>query len=325
MLNIKDVAREAMVSIATVSRAFNNPDIVSDETKAKIYSVAERLGYVPSLPAKNLRRSIVGTIIVLIPDVSNAFFIDIVHGIEDYAEVRGYNVLMGRFNINNFEVNKYIQLVRSKAADGMVMALGHDRRYRAIPEANGIKIVTIEEEFMESPFIYIDNADAIDKITDYLVSKGHRHIGFLGFQRETERFTAFKKALERNGLEYDKAVVKRGGEIAEEMPASARKYVEGLLKLPYLPDAIVCASDVLAASVIKCLLKAGVRIPEDVAVTGFDNVEIADLFHPSITTVEQPRHMMGREAAKLLINSIEGDKVSKKIILKTRIVIRESA
>ena len=325
MPSIKDVAREAHVSIATVSRVFNNPRVVSDETKTKVYFAAEKLGYTPNFSAKTLKKSIVGTMIVIVPDISNTFFIDIVRGVQSYAETRGYNILMGRFDIHRFDLQRYVRLVKSKAADGMVIAIGHNRHFAPVPEAKDIPIVTIEEEFMGNPYVYIDNYQAINEIVEYLVSKKRKRIGFLGFKSERERFLAFKNALMKNKLEFDEELTKKGAESGEAVYTGAREYVERILRIGKIPDSIVCASDVLAASVIKWLTKNGLRVPQDVAVTGFDNIEVAELFQPGITTVEQPRETMGREAARLLINKIEGHEVPKKIAFQTRIVIRESA
>lgn len=325
MISIKDVARESGVSIATVSRVFNSPELVSAKTKAKVYAIAQRMNYIPNYSAKTLRKAIVGSIIVLIPDVSNIFFIDIVHGVQDYSEAHGYNVLMGRFNVDIFNVEKYFQLVKSKAADGIVLATGHDRVYPKTFDAQNINIVTIEEPYMDNPCIYIDNFEAIKKIIDYLLSKEHKKIGFIGFKSERSRFNAFKKLIIENGLEYDESLVRLGEENAEDMPKSAKTYVESVVNKKKIPDAIVCASDVLAAGTIKWLIKSGLKVPDDVAVTGFDGVEIVDLVTPSITTIEQPRHMMGMEAAKLLINKIEGKEFEKSITLPTRLIVGESA
>ncbi|BBJ28034.1 LacI family DNA-binding transcriptional regulator [Athalassotoga saccharophila] len=325
MVSIKDVAKIAGVSIATVSRVFNSPQLVSPRTRAMVYSVAQKLNYIPNYSAKTLRKSIVGSIIVLIPDVSNLFFIDVVHGVQDYAESRDYNVLMGRFNISIFNVEKYFQLVKSKAADGIVLATGHDRVYPKISDAQNVNIVTIEEPYMDNPYVYIDNFKAIKQVIDYLLSKGHRRFGFIGFKSERSRFTAFKKIIKENGIEYDEGLVRLGEETAEDMPESARIYIKNLVEKKKIPDAIVCASDVLAAGAIKWLIKSGLRVPEDVSVTGFDGIDIVNLVTPSITTVDQPRHRMGMEAAKILINKIEGKDFDEKVRLPTRLIIGESA
>ncbi len=324
MASIKDVAKEAKVSIATVSRVYNNPEIVSRETKEKVYSAAKKLGYTPNFLAQNLKKSVIGTIIAAIPDMSNTFFIDIVLGIQDYAELRGYNVLMGRFDPEKFDISKYVKIVKSKAADGIVLATGHNRYYKAISEAEDVPIVTIEEEFMAKPHIYVDNLEAVRKIIDYLLSKGRKKMSFLGYKTEIERAKAFELVMKEYGLEYDKKMMWKCDEREEEIPAQTKEYVDLLMKKD-LPEAIVCASDLLAAGTIKWLAKKGVRIPDDVAVTGFDNVEIAAIFNPGITTVEQPRKSMGQEAARMLINMIEGHEIAKKITFQTKIVIRESA
>jgi DNA-binding LacI/PurR family transcriptional regulator len=325
MISIKDVAKESKVSIATVSRVFNSPELVSPSTKAKVYSIAQKLNYIPNYSAKTLRKTIVGSIIVLIPDVSNVFFMDIVHGVQDYAESRGYNVLMGRFNVDTFNVGRYFELVKSKATDGIVIAMGHDRIYPENSGGIGINITTIEEEYMNNPCVYIDNFEAIKKILDYLVSKGHKRIGFIGFKNEKSRFNAFKEILTKKGLCYDEDIVKLGEELVEDMPKSARTYIEYVIGKRKIPDAIVCASDVLAAGAIKWLIKSGLKVPDDVAVTGFDGVDIVNLVTPSITTIEQPRHKIGMEAARILINKIEGKDFEEKIVLPTRLITGESA
>ncbi|MGC8610921.1 MAG: LacI family DNA-binding transcriptional regulator [Athalassotoga sp.] len=325
MVSIKDVAKTAGVSIATVSRVFNSPQLVSPRTRAKVYLVAQKLNYIPNYSAKTLRKSIVGSIIVLIPDVSNLFFIDVVHGVQDYAESRNYNVLMGRFNISIFNVEKYFHLVKSKAADGIVLATGHDRVYPRISDAQDVNIVTIEEPYMNNPYVYIDNFKAVKQVIDYLLSKGYKRFGFIGFKSERSRFNAFKRIIEENGIEYDESLVRLGEETAEDMPESARIYVKNIVEMKKIPDAVVCASDVLAAGAIKWLIKSGLRVPKDVAVTGFDGVDIANLVTPSITTVDQPRHRMGMEAARILINKIEGKDFEERVILPTRLIIGESA
>ncbi|WP_036225749.1 LacI family DNA-binding transcriptional regulator [Mesoaciditoga lauensis] len=325
MASIKDVAREARVSIATVSRVYNNPEIVSEKTKKRVYLVARKLGYTPNFLAQNLRKSIVGTIIATIPDMSNAFFIDMVRGIQDYAESRGYNVLMGRFDPEHFDIRKYVRIVKSKAADGIVLATGHNRYFDPIEEARGIPLVSIEEEFMGNPHIYVDNSEAIKKIIDYLISKNRQKINFLGFKTEIERARAFEKIIKEKGLEYKKSTIWKCDEEEEKIPQHTKEYVDFLVEQGNLPDAIVCASDLLAAGTIKWLAKRGINIPGDVAVTGFDNTEIAALFNPGITTIEQPCKSMGREAARLLINKIEGHEIAKKVAFQTKIIIRESA
>jgi len=203
--------------------------------------------------------------------------------------------------------------------------MGHDRIYPENSGGIGINITTIEEEYMNNPCVYIDNFEAIKKILDYLVSKGHERIGFIGFKNEKSRFNAFKEILTKKGLRYDEDVVKLGEELAEDMPKSARTYIENVIAKNNIPDAIVCASDVLAAGAIKWLIKSGLRIPDDVAVTGFDGIDIVNLVTPSITTIKQPRHRMGMEAARILIDRIEGKSFEEKIVLPTRLITGESA
>ena len=325
MASIKDVAREARVSIATVSRVYNNPEMVSEETKKKVFFVAQKLGYTPNFLAQNLRKPVVGTIIATIPDMLNTFFIDMVHGIQDYAESKGYNVLMGRFDPEHFDISRYVKIVKSKAADGIVLATGHNRYFAPLEEAKDIPIVSIEEEFMGNPYIYVDNSEAIKKIVNYLVSKGRKKMRFLGFKTEIERAKAFEKMIKEKGFEYDKNTIWKCDDAEENIPIRTKEYVDFLIKEKRLPQAIVCSSDLLAAGTIKWLIKNGVRVPEDVAVTGFDNTEIAALFYPGITTVEQPCKSMGQEAARLLIKKIEGHEIAKKVAFQTKIVVRESA
>ncbi len=325
MASIKDVAKAAEVSIATVSRVFNNPEAVSEETKMRVYSAVKKLGYTPNFAAKRMRKCKARTIIAIVPDISNTFFIDLVRGVQDYAEKKNYSILMGRFDIDHFDIERYIQLVKSKAADGMVIATGHDRHFSPVEEAKDIPIVTIEEEFMENPYVYIDNFEAISEVVRYLLSKGRKRLGFLGFKNEKKRLEAFKNALMENGLEIDNDLIGRGDEMGKAVYRSACDYVENFLALKKIPEAVVCASDVLAAGVIKWLAKHNLKVPDDVAVTGFDNTEIAELVYPGITTVEQPTQAMGHEAARLLIKRIERKEVPRRIAFPTRVIVRESA
>ncbi len=325
MASIKDVAKIAGVSIATVSRVFNNPNTVSEETKKRVFSAVKELGYTPNFAAKRMRKSRSKTIIAVVPDISNTFFIDLVRGVQDYAEKMNYSILMGRFDVERFDLTRYIQLVKSKAADGMVIAIGHDRHFSPIEEVKDIPLVTIEEEYMGNPYVYVDNFEAISGIVKYLVSKGRKRLGFLGFKGEKKRLEAFKVALLENELEFDEKLVGKGEGMGKAFYKSACEYVEKILSFNRIPDAVVCASDVLAAGVIKRLAKQGIKVPEDVAVTGFDNTETAELVYPGITTVEQPAQAMGHEAARLLIRKIEGKEVPTSVVFPTKIIVRESA
>ncbi|WAM33546.1 LacI family DNA-binding transcriptional regulator [Caldicellulosiruptor morganii] len=327
MPTVKDVARRAGVSVATVSRVLNNSNRVSDKTRQKVLKAIEELGFKPNLLARNFRKDKSNLILVILPTVANVYFARVVKGIEDAARKRGYGILLCTTGNSPEIACEYLKLIERKQVDGAIIASARIDS-ETIFDLDQKKIVQACEfyPFLDTSCVLIDHKKAFFEIVDYLIKKGKKNIlcaiGNEGIPSEEERKEGYRQALEENGLEFSEENVIRcrygWADIYERLKVliCSGKY-----------DAIACSSDLMAVGAIKAAKESLLKIPDEFAVTGFDNIMISRIYEPSITTVAQPMYEIGEKAAEILIDSLENpDGFSKqKIILPHEIKTRESA
>lgn len=327
MPTVKDVAKKAGVSVATVSRVLNNSNKVSEKTRQKVLKAIEELGFKPNLLARNFRKDKSNLILVILPTIANAYFARVVKGIEDTARKYGYGILLCTTGNSPEIAAEYLKLIERKQVDGAIIASAKIEK-DAVLEIDPKKIVQACEfyPFLDTSCVLIDHRKAFFEIVDYLVKKGKKNIlcaiGDEGIPSEEERKEGYKQALEKNGMEFKEENVIRckygSTEIYEKLKTliCSKKY-----------DAVACSSDLMAVGAIKAAKALGLKIPDEFAVTGFDNIMISRLYEPSITTVAQPMYDIGEKAAEVLINSLENpNSFSKeKVILPHAIKTRESA
>ncbi|AOT72566.1 LacI family DNA-binding transcriptional regulator [Geosporobacter ferrireducens] len=327
MATIKDVAREARVSVATVSRVLNKHDNISLKTKLVVENAIEKLNYEPNMLGRNLRRSKSGMILALMPSISNPFYSQIVEGIEDIATKNNYTVLISGTDSNMDKENLYFNLLKQKLIDGVILmnTLQEPEFINTLAKKYAIIQCSEYSEEVDIPFISIDNKKASYDAIKFLIKLGHKDIALINSDEEflyaRRRKEGYIEALKESGISIREEFM---GQVGLGFD-NGRRMVKRLLKLEKPPTAIFAVSDILAIGAIKEIHEAKLRVPEDIAVIGFDNIEFANMSTPSLTTIAQPMYQIGCEATKMLLKRIDNiDTKIDNLILDYNLIIRES-
>ncbi len=328
MATIQDVARDAGVSTATVSRVLSAPERVAEVTRARVLASVERLGYAPNVAAKSLRTLKTGKILVTVPDISNPFFSQVIRGVEEAATAAGYAVLLGDTRHEEEREDQYALLLRRREADGIIF-LGH-RLAPALAElvsAQGPKAPVVNGcEFSPElgvPSAHIDNARAAAEAMEHLYELGHRRVGVitgpLASPLSRDRLSGVQAAAARRGA-WGLNVVQ--GDFTIE---SGLAQAQALLEAEPRPTAIFCFSDEMAMGALEALRRKGLACPADVSLVGFDDIRYARHLDPPLTTVSQPKEAIGHEVVRLLLDVLAGraDTV-RHVTLAHRLVVRAS-
>lgn len=327
-ITIKDIAKEANVSITTVSRVLNNKPDVGDDTRAKILKIIEEMNYNPNSVARGLVMQKTHTIGLIIPDISNPFFPQIVRAVEDKAQELGYSVIL--FNTDNHleRERKAVELFKSKQVDGLIvsLSLGNEKILKNL-KASNYPVVQIDRSVLDHiyPLVSIDNKKSAYQMVEYLIKKGHKKIAHISGDLNTttarERLSGYKKVLKDYEIEINEDYIIEGDYTQD----SAYKDMQHLLELESPPTAVFAANDLSAAGVYKALFDAGLRIPEDIAVAGHDDINLASLLKPELTTMRQPKYKLGERAVEVLLKMIDDEEAEiEDQILNTDLIIRES-
>lgn len=272
---MKDVAVRARVSTATVSRALMNPEKVSQATRNRVEQAAIDVGYLPGSLNRNLKRNESRTILVIVPDICDPFFSEIIRGIEVTAADQGYLVLIGDCAHQNQQEKTFIDLIITKQIDGMLL-LGSRLPFDASKEEQrNLPPMVMANEFapeLELPTVHIDNLTAAFNAVNYLHELGHQRIACIAGPEEMPlchyRLQGYVQALRRSGMTVDPHYIARG-DFTYEAGANA---LEQLLSLPQPPTAIFCHSDVMALGALSMAKRRGFRVPDDLSIIGFDNI-----------------------------------------------------
>ena len=326
--SIKDVAKEAGVSIATVSRVLNDVDVVNEDTKKKVKEAIEKLDSRPNIVARSLKTQKSRTVGIIIPDISNQFYPEIVRGAEDVANIYDYNIMLCNTDMDNQKEMEYLRVMKEKMVDG-VMYMSNSLEPEILELVKNLKlpVVLVEttDEANTFPSVTIDNEKAALDGTEYLIKKGNKNIAYIGKSNKSNsasalRFKGYKEALQKNNLELNEKLCYFGGLKAEDGYNGIRSIINnGKI------DAVFCASDEIAMGVINGLREQGIEVPRDVDVMGFDNIYTASIFYPKLSTIEQPMYDMGSVGMRMLIKVIDKVKLdNSKYILPHEIVERDS-
>lgn len=310
---MKDVAVQANVSTATVSRALMNPDKVSQSTRNRVEQAAIEVGYLPHSLGRNIKRSESRTILVIVPDICDPFFSEIIRGIEVTAAAHGYLVLIGDCAHQNQQEKTFIDLIITKQIDGMLL-LGSRLPFDASKEEQrNLPPMVMANEFapeLELPTVHIDNLTAAFNAVYYLQELGHRRIACIAGPEEMPlchyRLQGYVQALRRNGIVVDPRYIARGNFTYETGAAALAQ----LIALPEPPTAIFCHSDVMALGALSQAKRSGLNVPEDLSIMGFDDIALSQFCDPPLTTVAQPRFDIGKEAMLLLLDNMNGQNVN---------------
>lgn len=308
-ITIKEIAKEAGVSIATVSMILNNKDKnITSATRMRVLDVVKKYNYVPNAMAGSLvtqRTHIIG---LILPDITNPFFPGIARGAEDKANESGYSIIFCNTDDKLEVEEKYIETLTKKMADGIIIAhSSSSEKMSEILERCKVPIILIDRDFYSENIcgkVLVNNLEGAYKGVAYLINKGYKKIAYLSGSLKTrtarDRLDGYKKALSDNGLEYEERLVKYG----EYKIDWGRNGTDELLSENEHFDAIFCGNDLIAIGAIKELKKRGLNIPEDIGVMGFDDIYLAGLVEPSLTTVRQPNYKMGYKAMELLLENL---------------------
>lgn len=327
--SIKDVAREAGVSIATVSRVLNDIDVVNEDTKKKVLDAIKKLGYRPNIVARSLKTQRTKTIGILIPDISSQFYPEIVRGAEDVANIYDYNVILCNSDFDVEKEKEYLRVLKEKMVDGVIYMSSslNDEILDLINELD-LKTILVETKDKEGtlPSVTIDNVSATYEGSKYLIEKGLKNLAFIGVNSDNknawgDRYLGYKKAMDEAGLEVNEELVyfnnlkvKTGYEGAVEIINSGKKF-----------DGIVCASDEIAMGAINALRDNNIKVPEEVSVIGFNNNYASAIFYPKITTISQPSYDMGSVAMRMLIKLLNKKELEEgHYVLDFELIERES-
>ena len=327
---IKDIAERAGVSVATVSRALSGSSLVTDETRQRINALARELNYRPNVSARNLRTRRSMSVLLVVRDVGNPFYLEILKGVEATAREAGYAVLMGNTENDPDREVEYFNMLRDGHADGMILMTGKLPPPEPGESADLSHLpVVIALEMIEGsgfPHVQIDNVAAAEAAVDHLIALGHRRIahiaGPLPEVMALRRRDGYRAAMKAAGLAVPEGYEVRGDYLLE----SGEACVSDLFALPEPPTAIFAANDEMAYGAIHALRRLGRDVPGDVSVVGFDDLYLSKAFYPPLTTVSQPRADIGRTAMSQLLNVLsDGDVAAEPaIVLPTTLNIRGS-
>jgi LacI family transcriptional regulator len=305
---IRDVARRAQVSVASVSRVLNRLDNVSEDTRARVTAAVDELGYVPHAGARSLSLAKTNAIGVVLPNLHGEFFSEIVRGMDRLATERGYLLLLSNMHAQSGEAQAVLKAMRGRV-DGLIVMAPHleDEEFAtALPRGTPAVLVNTRAEIRDRPAIRLDNAAGARSVAEHLIAAGRRRIvhisGPVGNIDAEERAESFRQTLDRH-QEVQSVIIQ--GDFYEESGGAA---VAALIKTGQGFDAIFAANDMMAIGALEALRSRGKKVPEDVAVAGFDDVPLAS--HLGLTTVRVRIAELGERAIERLIRMLEGEEDS---------------
>ena len=326
MVSIQDIAREAGVSVATVSRVINRNNSVRPETEKRVREVMIKNNYQPSFAARNLRKMKNKIVLILMSTIVNPFLAKVVKGIEDASAELGYHTMICNTYDDSERDNLYLNLIKKKLADGAII-IGSNLKPQELRKTIGqIPIVQCSEYVVDIgiPYVTIDNKAAAYDATEHLIKKGRRKIAHMTVENNLIssklRLEGYRQALEDNGISFDPSLVIKGNYGFR----NACSVMTEFFKSGKNCDGLFAISDRMAAGAIKSAFSAGLRVPEDIAVVGFDNIDVGYISDPQITTVSQNEHEMGTAAMNVLARMISGKESCDRIILNHSLIARQS-
>ena len=325
---LDDVARKAGVSTATVSRCLNTPDRVVERTRLRVMDAVRALEYTPNFGAKVMAAQRTHTIGAVIPTMENAIFARGLQAFQDALHMQGYTLLVASSSYDAQVEKEQVRVLASRGADGLLL-IGHDRDAETLRylEARNIPalVAWAHDPTAILPSIGFDNFAAMQSLAEMVLGLGHRKIGMISAHTKTNdraraRVFAVQQSMAKQGLDPAQLTVIET-EYGVDTGASA---FQSLMDLPTPPTVILCGNDVLAVGALRCAHRLGIVVPDDVSITGFDDIELARVVTPELTTVHVPHREMGKKAAEMLIDMVEGRDLVPVPALAAKIELRGS-
>jgi LacI family transcriptional regulator, repressor for deo operon, udp, cdd, tsx, nupC, and nupG len=326
---IKDLAAQLGVSPATVSRALSDSGLVAEPTLSRIRDAARALDYRPNVSARNLRTRRSMAVLMVVRDIGNPFYLEILKGMEATARAAGYSVLMGNTENDPDRESEYFNMLRDGHADGMILMTGKLPSGRRPSDGLAKRLpVVVALEMIEGsgfPHVQIDNEGAAAEAVRHLIALGHRRIAHITGPvpeiMSVRRRAGYRSAMAAAGLAIEPGYEQRGDYLLHTGQELCRR----LMQLDAPPTAIFCANDEMAFGVIHELRRLGRDVPGDVSVVGFDDIYLSEAFQPPLTTVSQPRAEIGSRAMAVLLDIIAGRSVPPDpVVLPTALRLRGS-
>ncbi|HBY92559.1 MAG: LacI family transcriptional regulator [Ardenticatenaceae bacterium] len=328
MATVKDVARRAGVSTATVSRVLNNKGQVSATARAKVLAAVEALNFKPSRVARNLRVRRTQLIGLIISDIQNPFFAWVTRGVEDAAYQNGYSLILCNSNEDPTRERMYLEVMHAEEVAGVILATtqdtGHDRTLLCGPIPTVAVDRTIDD--LEIDTVVVDNVRGAYEAVAHLLRSGHRRIGLIAgpprLSTARERQQGYEQAHNDFDIPVDPALVRHGNFKQD----SGYEHVRDLLTHPKQPTALFVANNLMTLGALNAIHELGLRIPDEVAIVGFDDMPWAMSLNPPLTVVAQPHYELGRAAADLLLRRLTDREASAiHVCLPPTLIIRESS
>jgi LacI family transcriptional regulator len=329
-VTIKDVARQAGVSISTVSRVINNSKPVSNDIRQRVLQIIEETGYTPNPVARSLVMKKSQLIGVIVPDISNFFIGEILNGIEEVGKMYTYDILLCNTYGDLEQELRYLKLLKGKQVEGIVL-MTWDLQDKIIDYLTDFEVPVVlinrNTSRLDIPSVSIDNFQASYDMTTYLIQNGHKEIALIRNSQDSnafcmDQYNGYKRALEENGIEINERLVQFGNFKLEKAYEIVREWIHADI----LPTAIFATSDMMAIGAMNCLLDHGFQVPNDVSVTGFHDTKLASFYRPTLSTIRQPLYDMGAVAIRMIIKKINKMEINEKaVILPHELIERKSS
>jgi LacI family transcriptional regulator len=328
MTTIREVAEKAGASVTTVSHVINETRHVSDEVRLRVLDAMKELNYRPNALARSLRMGQTHTLALILPDSANPFFADIGRAVEDCAFQLGYSVILCNTQGDPRREYLYVDVLSKKQVDGIIfVATGEQVASLNFLQSRAMPVVVVNRDLsnIEVDLIFTDNLQGGYLATHHLLTLGHRRIACIAGPSDltlgADRVAGYRRALEEAGLVYDERLVLAG----DYQPASGFRVTHDLLGRRDPPTAIFACNDLMALGALRAAVEAGRRVPADLSIIGFDDIELARFTNPPLTTIAQDKDEIGAQAVRRLVERITTKPgACQRSVLPTHLVQRES-
>lgn len=326
MVTITDVAKEAGVSVSTVSHVVNNTRFVKPETRARVMEAIQLLDYTPSISAQSLKKNVTHTIGMIVTSSTNPYFAEIVSHIESALYEAGFNLILCNSGQDFVKQRNYIRTLKGKRIDGLLVleSVVSDAFLKLVESCN-FPVVLLDMEGQRLASVTDDSEAGGYLATSYLIARGHREIGCISgpsdHHQSAQRYLGFKRALDEAGIELNPAWVLPGNLEAD----GGERAIEALCRQERRPTALFAFNDLSALGAMSEAARQGLRVPQDLSIIGYDDIEIARLFSPALTTVRQQIDDICRATCQLLTGAIaRKDAVPEHVRVQPQLVVRDS-
>lgn len=328
MANIKDVALHAGVSVTTVSHVVNGTRFVSETARQRVEEAVRELGYVPSAVARSLKHNTTRTFGMVIPNNSNPYFAEIIRGVEDRCFAAGYNVILCNSNDDPERQAGYLRVLAEKRIDGLVLVVtGSDAVARATLGGIAMPLVLLDREVsgVSGDLVEVNHVLGSQMATRHLLELGHPRVACIsgppGLSPSSQRRAGWKDALEKAGVERTESDLARGDFTAR----GGYLAMQALLKRRPRPTAVFACNDLMAFGALTAAREAGIAVPQQLSIVGFDDIDLAAFSAPPLTTVAQPKKQIGTVAADLLLDRVSNARTdNRQMILDPELRVRAS-